>query len=201
MDPFVFLVLLIIISMILKSQYQSVSVLWVVIGVIVIFSIREFLYNIERLNNRQKYFSLAKKRSALMKKPLLVIGDPYNGVGSRLYGKRYGCGDLCLDLTGCPKCPHGVQGKLEEILPTIGTGQYVVYVSCVLEYVDDIDLCIRELKRISGGDLFVVKVSHHCLWSYFYIGGESRANHRLFTAPPEDTEITYEVNPFRKFQV
>lgn len=45
----------------------------------------------------------------------------------------------------------------------------VIFVSCVLEYVDDVESCIAELERVSGGsDLFVVTVSPYCLTAWLY---------------------------------
>ncbi|PCC74683.1 hypothetical protein NAEX_07780 [Nannocystis exedens] len=34
---------------------------------------------------------------------LVVIGDPDAGMHTRLM-RAYGCGDLCIDMNGCPRC-------------------------------------------------------------------------------------------------
>ena len=66
----------------------------------------ESIVGLHRKLNRRRLFRMAKERSRETGLPLLVIGDPHNGVMSVSTGADYGCGDVCLDLTGCPKCPR-----------------------------------------------------------------------------------------------
>lgn len=109
--------------------------------------------------NKKLYYKRALERSKKTSKPLLVIGDPITGSTRR---KRkgsadYGYGNACMDITGCPSAPFGVityKGKIETILPTLDTNSYVIFISCVLEYVDDIETIVAHLYRVSGGDLF-----------------------------------------------
>jgi hypothetical protein len=82
---------------------------------------------------------MAVERASNIGKQLIVIGDPYNGPSNATFGCDYQCGDICVDITGCPKCNNGIKTKLEDIIDKIDLSQYVVYVSCVLEYVEDID--------------------------------------------------------------
>ena len=70
--------------------------------------IYENIISMIRKLKRRNQFKRASKRAQDTNKQLLVIGDPYNGVGSITTGSDYTCGDVCVDITGCPKCDNGV---------------------------------------------------------------------------------------------
>jgi hypothetical protein len=126
----------------------------------------------------------------------MVIGDPDNGSTNYLVGRSYGYGDVCVDLTGCPGSTNGVKQKIEEYLPTLSDDSHVIFISCVLEYVDNdkIDFIISEIKRVSGGDYFVVSVDPLSISAIFYptrwITGEGGPNQIILTEYPEK-EISY----------
>ncbi len=46
----------------------------------------------------------------------------------------------------------------------------MVFVSCVLEYVQNFPGAVAELQRVSGGHLYVVRVEPWTLTAYFYPG-------------------------------
>lgn len=166
--------------------------------IFLILFVYELLVAILRKVKRRVLFSLAQKRSIATNKPLLVIGDPYNGVISILTGSDCGCGDVCLDLTGCPRCPTSLKGSLEYYLPLIDLSKYVVYISCVLEYVDDIDLILSYLRVMDFNDLFIVNVEVYSLAAYmypYYLTGERPPKNILTKCPPWNDEITYIHNP------
>ena len=77
--------------------------------IIVILIIYEVAICILRKIKRRVVFKRAQERAKLTGKKLIVIGDPYNGLASKTTGCDYGCGDLCLDLTGCPNCPKSIK--------------------------------------------------------------------------------------------
>lgn len=141
-------------------------------GIVLLLAGAETLVAARRVARRKRIFAEAKARAAETGKPLLVIGDPDTGLVTRM-GRAYGCGDVCFDLTGCAGCPEGVAGRLEYTLPRV-RGEWVVYVSCVLEYVDDFEGVCRELERLSGGDLFVVTVEPWSLTAFVYPGAKRR---------------------------
>lgn len=115
------------------------------------------------------------------RKPLMVVGDPDTGFVTRFFGRDYGCGDVCTDITGCPSCPNGIRGPLETVLPRLPSSSYVVYVSCTLEYVTDLPRCIRELERVAvSGGIFVVRVEQPHSTFTLYPG----AKWILDSAPP-----------------
>ncbi len=137
-------------------------------NILVFLIVYEILICIIRKLKRRELFKRAQQRAKQTGKKLLVIGDPYNGLASKITGCDYGCGDVCLDLTGCPNCPVSLKGKLEDHISTINLDTHVVFISCVLEYVDDIDYIMSYLNEMDQDDLFVVNVEWYSLMAYFY---------------------------------
>jgi hypothetical protein len=117
---------------------------------------------------RRIVYQKAKKRAKLTGKKLLVIGDPYNGIASKSTGIDYSCGDVCIDLTGCPACPESIKGRLEDTIGKLKMDEYVIYISCVLEYVDDLDYINTFLNKVKPEDLFVVNVEWYSFMAWFY---------------------------------
>jgi hypothetical protein len=150
----------------------------------------EIVLNYTRYIRRKQIFQVALNKSKTLDKPLLVIGDPDNGTTNHLLGRCYGCGDVCLDITGCIGCPNGVKATIEEYLPTLKTNSHVIFISCVLEYVktENIDFIIQEIKRVSGDDYFIVSVDPYSLTALFYptkiLTGESGPNQIILSEYP-----------------
>lgn len=131
-------------------------------------------YQAEKLwKARQQAFIDAQARAIALERPLLVVGDPDAGVATRMK-RAYSCGDLCIDLTGCPACPVSLQLDITKGIPDIPDNSAVVFVSCVLEYTDDPEAALVHLRRIAGAEenLFVVTVDPNTLTSYFYPGAK-----------------------------
>jgi len=123
---------------------------------------------LKRKLNRRTLFQSAKNRAIETNKKLLVIGDPYNGVASISTGNDYDCGDLCIDLTGCPKCTNSIKTKLEDIISEINLDEYIIYISCVLEYVDELPKILSYLNKVDSKDIYVVTVEWYSLNAFFY---------------------------------
>lgn len=123
---------------------------------------------------RHETYQLAQQRAIALGRQLLVVGDPDSGAVTRFVKQAYGCGDLCVDLTGCPACPRAEQIDITKGIPGIPDNSAVVYVSCVLEYTDDPEAALADLRRIAGDgeNLFVVAVDPNTLTSYFYPGAK-----------------------------
>lgn len=125
-----------------------------------------FLFDIvvQRNWRRHALYRSAQRRAQQTGKPLLVIGaNDLGGLSGSIAAalSLYGCGDVCLDLEGCPRCPHSsVTSSVESALPALPADSHVVFVSVVLEYVDDLPSVLAELRRVSGGDLFVVHIDN-----------------------------------------
>lgn len=122
-----------------------------------------------RVRRRQQY-ERALLRARETGKPLVVLGAPGTGAVNRTLGPDYGCGDLCIDLVGCEGCATSAAGPAELVLPELEADSAVVFVSCTLEYVDDVDRVWSELQRVSGGDLYLVTVEPVSLTAWLYPG-------------------------------
>ena len=127
---------------------------------------------LQRWHTRRCVFAAAAQRAQALGRPLVVIGDPDAGAHTRLM-RAYGCGDLCIDLRGCPQCPNA---RIADItrgpLADIADDSAVVFVSCVFEYVDDLPAALTEITRIAGhsDNLFAVTVQPWTLTATLYPG-------------------------------
>lgn len=116
-----------------------------------------------RAHQRSALYKVARRKADELGRPLIVVGAPDGGVTA-----GYPCGDVTIDMAPS-KCPGAVQLDITEPLPFLDDSAVVV-VMCVLEYVDDLDAALSELQRISGGNLYVVRVEPWTLASIFYPG-------------------------------
>lgn len=124
-----------------------------------------------RLMDRKRIFAEAQARAAELGRPLVVVGDPFGGGFTRLF-PAYTCGDLCVDLNGCPKCPEQLAADITKDKLPLCDDSAVVFVSCVLEYVDDIQAAWRELRRVAGPELYLVRVGGWSLSSWLFPGAK-----------------------------
>jgi hypothetical protein len=166
-----------------------------VIGLLFILS-NEFIQGIIRQKHRQKIFKLAQKKSKETSKQLVVFGDPYYGFGSRffnLFMDGYGCGNETVDLTGAPKCPGGIKSDILEYLQAQKSNSKVIFISCVLEYIDNIESVVKEIMRVSGSidNVFIVTVSEFSLSAYLYREDDYKALN-IIKGPPYQDKITWE---------
>ena len=136
--------------------------------VIIILIIYEIFVGFIRKLKRRTMYKKAQERANITGKKLLVIGDPYNGVASMSTGSDYSCGDICLDLTGCPECSNSIKGRLEDNIANINLDEYIVYISCVLEYTDDLNYIMGYLNKMDQNNLFIVNVEWYSFMAYFY---------------------------------
>jgi len=132
-------------------------ILIIILILVVVSDICLSIYRDYRRGNTYKK-SLAESKKE--NKELLVIGDPYSGFWNSYIHKSYGCGDTCLDLSSS-KCTNSIQGDVLVELKKMKNNQYVIFESCVLEYVDQTQLeeIKNELYRVSGGDYYSVRIS------------------------------------------
>jgi len=114
---------------------------------------------------RINLYNKAQEKSISLNKELLVIGNPSSGFINKNIYKCYDCGDICLDLNGCGDCPKQIKGDLLEELKKMDSNKYVIFESCVLEYIDNNSLSEinKELNRVSGGNLYQVRNSPNIL--------------------------------------
>lgn len=129
-----------------------------------------------RMKRRRDVFRTAEARALEVGRPLVVVGDPDAGMHTRIL-RGYSCGDICVDLSGCPACPVSIYADLTKgKIPEVADDSGVVFVSCVLEYVTDPLAAERELLRIAGGksNLFSVNVEPHSATAMIYPGSKHR---------------------------
>jgi hypothetical protein len=127
---------------------------------------------VRRFEARRRAYQAAVRRASEAGRPLIVVGDPDAGTHTRLV-RAYGCGDLCIDLRGCPRCEVMKTADLTQgPVAGIADDSAVVYVSCVLEYVADPEAALRELRRMAGSpdNLFLVFVERWSLTAALYPG-------------------------------
>ena len=171
------------------------KIIIIIVSLIIILLLNELFQGIYRQKQRNNIYKMAEARSKEINKPLVVIGDPHNGYGSKFYNKfmvGYGCGDVTIDLTGCPQCPNGVKMDIYEYLKTQDDNSQVIFISCVLEYIDNIEDVVKELYRVAGKDnLFIVTVKKLSLAAHIYQESNYGAKH-IIKAPPKYDTITWE---------
>lgn len=132
----------------------------------------ESVFATQRWNQRRVSFAAAARRAVELDRPLVVIGDPDAGAHTSMI-RAYGCGDLCVDLRGCPRCAHH---RIADItrgpIPGIADDSAVVFVSCVLEYVSDVEAARDEILRIAGepANAFLVTVQPWTFTAALYPG-------------------------------
>ena len=110
-----------------------------------------------KLDGQRAVYALAAARARATKKPLVVVGDPRAPKTlNAAFGPGYGCGDLCVDIAGAPSCPRALAAPVLEWARRAADDSVVVFESEVLMYVPRAELAatLRELRRVSGGDLF-----------------------------------------------
>ena len=139
-----------------------------IIKFVMLLVLFEIVMSLLRAKRRIVQWKLANKRKQETNKRLLVVGNPNNGGWSSVMGAEYGCGDVCTDLVGCEKCPSSIQGDLIEVLRTLSDNSVVIFESCVLEYVSNINEVKKEMIRISGGDVFSVRIGLTLMNVYYF---------------------------------
>lgn len=123
----------------------------------------------DRFEERRRLYALAQRRAAETGRRLVVIGAPDAGLHTRLL-PAYGCGDVCVDLQGCPACPVSETVDLTRGQTTVADNTAVVFVSCTLEYVSDPAAAMREVQRMAGdaSNVFLVTVQPWTLTGILY---------------------------------
>jgi hypothetical protein len=142
-----------------------------------VVAVNEAYFAGRRVAVRDKAWALATDRARFLGRPLIVVGAPDGGptMGP-------GCGDITLDINPSA-CPRAIQCDISKPIP-LPDACGVVLVTCVLELVDDYPAAMRELDRISGGNVFIVRVEPWTLTAYLYPGAKRTvAPHLCVEAP------------------
>jgi hypothetical protein len=157
---FIILLLIIFIALIIKIYYFNIGI------------------------QKKSLYSIAKKRSIQLNKPLIVIGSPIN--------EEYGCGNICIDLHGCNACDVSIKNKIEDELIKYKTNSCVIYECGVLEVVDNLGV-IKEMYRVAGGKENIFAFHHlkkniysKCLQFFYKYRGEGNIQRVVPKYPPEN---------------
>jgi hypothetical protein len=128
-----------------------------------------------RFRERSLAYKTAAERADALGRRLIVIGDPDAGFHTRLM-RAYGCGDVCVDMNGCPRCPVTIVADITKKVPGVDDDSAVVFISCVLEYIADLNAALAEILRIAGShdNIFLVFVQPWTLTARLYPGARWR---------------------------
>ena len=140
------------------------------LGALVVGSV---VSNVARQNARREGYAAALARARATGRRLVVVGAPNAGMVTRAL-PAYGCGDVCVDIDGCPGCPVSETVNLDTGRTSVPDDSAVVFVSCVLEYVSDPVAALREIGRMAGSpdNVFLVVVQPWTLAATFYPGAQ-----------------------------
>ncbi|MGB1014101.1 MAG: hypothetical protein ACPG4T_08215 [Nannocystaceae bacterium] len=143
-------------------------------GILLAGAVAEASMSAARNERRRATFEAAVKRSVATGRKLVVVGDPRAGLHTRFL-PAYDCGELCVDLAGCPLCPESVAADITQPLD-LPDDSAVVFVSCVLEYVSDVKAALNNLERVAGSpdNLFTVFVDPLSVTAFLYPGASQR---------------------------
>lgn len=111
-----------------------------------------FIRNLKKYLLYKKAFSKAKKQN----KKLVVVGSPHLSMGTggvvgyvteKIIGPIYGCGDVCVDLIGCLKCPESITGDILNYLRSQEDNSCVLFSTGVFEFVPNYKEIKKEIDR------------------------------------------------------
>lgn len=135
----------------------------VILAVLAIGAAWEALWWVVRVDRRDALYAEACQAATTLRRPLVVIGAPDLGPT-----RGPGAGDLVVDIAPS-QCPRSVVADICDRIP-LESDSCVVFVSCVLEYVDDYDAAMREILRVSGGHCYIARVEPWTLTAHLYPG-------------------------------
>lgn len=145
--------------------------------------------------DRRTLFMAAFNRAQATKKPLVVIGDPDGGLIHHFLGRDFQCGDICIDPKGCGICPvTQISGDPTTALSSMKANSAVIFDSGLFAFSDDGYAMAEQMKRVSGGDLFMWDVSPWTLTAFL----ESKRKRRVMSAPPASQTLAWKTGLLTK---
>lgn len=132
---------------------------------VVVVGVWEGGWWLHRRWQRNRLFQAALADARTSGRKLVVVGAPDMGATA-----GPGCGDVTIDI-GESKCPGFLKADITKPLP-FKDDSVTVFVSCVLEYVNDYAGALEELRRIAGDHLYVARVEPWTLTAYLYPGAK-----------------------------
>ena len=167
----------------LFTSLMVVIVLWIFCVTVLFMPIGTTITGcIQKLIHQKKMYNMAKKKAKETGKKLIVIGNP--SAPTTVNGEilvTYGCGDICIDIEGC-NCKNSMKEDVFVALKKFPDNSAVIYESEVLEFIPrDIGPIVKEIERVSGGDMFATHVSGI---RYKSLGDKWRLQHVIAQYPP-----------------
>ena len=89
-------------------------------------------------------------------KKLVVVGSPnlelvdgglISFVAENTFGPSYGCGDVCVDIQGCPKCDVSYTGDILDFLRQQEPKSCVLFSTGVFEFTNNYEEIRKEVER------------------------------------------------------
>ncbi|KKK68560.1 hypothetical protein LCGC14_2942840, partial [marine sediment metagenome] len=111
----------------------------------------ETLWKVKELNNRHEEYDKAAEYAHLIGKPLMVVGQTMG---------RHPCGDVCVDIAGCPTCSNSVTADVQDLFVFEDKNFGAAFASHVLEHIDSPDLAWMELNRVADKVFIAYPFSH-----------------------------------------
>jgi len=141
--------------------------------------VHEVIMWFKQMNDRRVLYDSAEKHARLVGKPLLVVGHPRG---------RHGCGDINIDIANghITECPSFIQVDVEDLHIFMDKQFGSVFVSHVLEHVDDIEKAFAELCRVAD-KVFVAYPDWYAFGAYLYPGHKWL----ILSAPPKTEYVKY----------
>lgn len=123
----------------------------------------------KRCLDRNDLYRRARAHADEIRKPLLVVGAPDRGPTPSP------CGDIVLDI-GPSSAPVAVQADVTRRIP-LPDDSVVAYVCCVLEYVENLESALQELRRVARDRVYIVRVQPWTLTGTLYPGARRSLAH------------------------
>jgi hypothetical protein len=165
-------------------------------GALLAITYEAYMILVDRRQRSRDVFTAALNAKRATGKPLLVLGDPDDLFVNRVMGRDWDCEDLCIDPKGCEKCPTSKGGDPLVSLEALGTGSHVVFVAPgQFERAHMPHALADQLKRVSGGDLYVAPRQKWSLSSF-----SPFMRQRVVAAPPKDPTLDWKKLPWGKEQ-
>lgn len=157
-------------------MFGTTKAAWIGAGVSIAWELGWMLH---RRSLRLSTYREAFARSRFLSKPLVVVGAPDRGGTNEL------CGDVVVDIAPS-RCPNSVIADVTKpnSIP-LSNDSAVVFCSYVLDYVDDVEAALRELRRVGGSNVYILTIEPWTLTAYAWNGAKRALSPGAFAAPPK----------------
>lgn len=180
------------------NEFDVSNVISIVIVIVIIILLNEISQTFYRNYNRGIYYKKALDKSLETKKPLIVIGCPHNHLYRNLHREAYGPGNFTIDKNGCSKgiCKDIIERDLLKSLRIFEDNSCIIFINCFLEYENNIEEVIKEIKRVSGSidNIFTVIIGTSSIASYYSLPNISQDKDikQVFIKVPPEGNFEYQ---------